>query len=148
MKKYVLNRPVPDQFSPTSPMGDYLGSAVAWALNSLSFFSKVSKIIVPIIPVGLKHITNAFCGKFNFRDFLIDLGYALVTGIVSIALTNAATKKLQSLRKYRKKNSRNLQLKASKKSIRYTLNLRITKVSICLTSLDTVTILILNILLK
>ncbi len=146
VKKYVLNKKVADQFSPTSPMGDYLGSAVAWALNSLSPVSKIAKIIVPIIPVGVKHITNAFCNKFKLRDFLVDLGYALVTGIVSIALTNAATKQLQSLRKYRKKNSRNLQLKATKKAIKYTLNLRITKVSVTFTSMDAITILILNIL--
>ena len=78
---------------------------------------------------------------------LIDLGYALITGIVSIALTNAATKQLQALRKYKKRNSRNTKLKAAKKAIKHTLNLRITRVSVTLTSLDTITILILNILL-
>ena len=146
-KKYVLNRTVADQFSPTSPAGDYLGSAVAWALNVLTFHSKIAKIIVPLIPVGVKHVTNLFCDKFKWRDFLIDLGYALITGIVSIALTNAATKQLQALRKYKKRNSRNTKLKAAKKAIKHTLNLRITRVSVTLTSLDTITILILNILL-
>jgi len=48
---------------------------------------------------------------------------------------------------FKKKNSRNLVLKATKKQIKYALNLKITKVSITLTSLDAITILILNILL-
>ncbi len=146
VKKYVLHKTVANQFSPTSPLGDYLGSAVTWALSSLSPVSKAAKVILPMIPVGAKHITNAFCGRFKFRDFLVDLAYALVTAIVSVALTKTAAKQIESLRKYRKKNSRNLQLKATKKAIRYTLNLRITKVSISLTSLDTITILLLNLL--
>ena len=147
VNKYVLKKNVADQFSPSSPAGDYVGSAVAWALNTLSPVSKAAKIIVPIIPVGIKHITNLFCNKFKLRDCLIDLGYALLTGIISVALTNAASKKLDKLRKYKKKNSRNLVLKATKKQIKYALNLKITKVSITLTSLDAITILILNILL-
>ena len=147
VNKYVLKRSAASEFVPSSPVGDYVGSAVAWALNALSPVSKAAKIIVPIIPVGVKHVTHAFCNKFKIRDCLIDLGYALVTGIVSVALTNSASKKLNQLRKYRKKNSRNLALKATKKQIKYALNLKITKVSITLTSLDAITILILNILL-
>lgn len=147
VNKYVLKKNVADQFSPSSPAGDYVGSAVAWALNTLSPVSKAAKIIVPIIPVGIKHITNLFCNKFKLRDCLTDLGYALLTVIISVALTNAASKKLDKLRKYKKKNSRNLVLKATKKQIKYALNLKITKVSITLTSLDAITILILNILL-
>ena len=145
VNKYVLKRSAASEFAPSSPVGDYVGSAVAWALNALSPVSKAAKIIVPIIPVGVKHVTNAFCNKFKIRDCLIDLGYALVTGIVSVALTNSTSKKLNQLRKYRKKNSRNLALKATKKQIKYALNLKITKVSITLTSLDAITILIFNI---
>ena len=77
VKKYVLKQKVAEQFSPTSPFGDYLGSAVAWALNTLSPCSKVAKVLLPLIPVGAKHVTNILRGQFKLRDFMVDLGAAV-----------------------------------------------------------------------
>lgn len=147
VNKYVFKVEVSEEFVPSSPVGDYLGSAVAWAFNTLTPYSKASKIIYPLVPVAVKHITNLLFNKFKLRDFLIDFGYAILVGIISIALTNATSRKLERLKKHKKKNSKNLVLKATKKQLKYKLNLNITKVAVTFTALDAVTILILNILL-
>ena len=89
---------------------------------------------------------NAFNDKFKLRDCLIDLGVALLAGIVNVALMNSTINQLEQLKKYRKKNSRNLDLKATRKQIKYVLDLKLTQVSITFTSLDSVVLLILNIL--
>ena len=85
----------PKSFSPS--VGDYISSAISWALTCVTFNSKVVEICATVIPVLIKHVYRAFNNNFDWIDLMLDLLMVLVAFAVGKGISKAEKNKISKI---------------------------------------------------